>query len=1509
MIKEVSEVMGSVTLKVKGINYFELNSKNGLDWFSNLFPTISSYRYLLDPGFTNATKIKLQHGKAYRDSSMTGTIVLDDSIIDDVNDLYTILFSFCDNQHKAIFENSGGNPVIGFKKLLDHHNSSSVGSPVILLNALNGQNRSVDQYLVDIQSTQSNLSQFFSRRNVQTDEPYITVKELCSMSLTNFLANKDGFGELVKEFLIMDLFKVDHSKHHSDVAIVADLVKLKRSDPVAQSFVATPIETNLCEYCKKPGHFIDNCWKKHPEKKMARAKKARIANDAFEEKIGKYLERFGFENKPLKNCFTSKSNNMFIADSGATNTMINTPLTDGKTTRIPIITANGNMLATSKGNLDLNIDGSTVKLKDVLFCPDLTENLLSIPALTKMGYTVVFRKDNWEAIHCLQEKSFTGFRDGDLYCINVESKRASLSASLLQCADDRNVKINYDNATGIWTATKNNIEIGSGEISTSNLLHDLGNSKLVKESILLNWHTTLNHLSLPRMKELAKSGAINGFSTSSFDQSINILDCEICIKSNLKAKLFPKNKSTPSTRIGQKVHIDGKGPITPHSRFGSRYILTVIDDFSKKRFTKICKDKSEYSQSFIDIAMVIENHCGRPIEIIRSDNEFRTNALKEWCRVKGAVQQFSVPYSPSQNGVAERAIGEEFALVRTLLNQAGLPLEFWEDARVFTDFILDCRLTNGTGLQQTPYEIWYNKKPYLEFMKPFGGKCYVKLPLIANKSLGNRAIEGVYLGPSVDQKGYRVLLKESKQTVISRTVRFISNDCTSTPALSNSDLIIDSVIRQVGSIDEDNNEDDAVSDIVISELDDSVSDDDAAIESVVSDGDAAIEDVVSDEDASIEDVVSDEEAAIEEPLVPDMLPGGFPDESAESATEDSDTPVSSIVSSISNSLGSYWNAPLGNRRGATAKQLRQQALNTFALLSTPTSLKEAMSTTKSAEWRDAVKLEIDSMFTNGVIKAVPNNTLTKGKLISSKLVFDTKVNADGSVERYKARLVAKGFLQVDGVHYFDTHSPVASMNSVKMLTSIVAINDLELHQMDITSAFLIPDLKEELYLKFPNGCAEFDKRLDGKTIWQLKKTLYGLKQSSHEWNLEADKFLKSIGFKHCENDRCIYVRNEPDESLSYIALYVDDLLIANKNLEIVQSIKRAIASHWKARDLGEAKKFLGVIMTRDRAARTVHLSQELLIKECLHEIVLEHGGNMSKCVPVTIPYDLKEKLVKAHEGSILLNEKQKDNYHSLVGKLLYIAGHTRPDLSVSVSMLASYVSNPTEQHWNALKKVLRYCKGTLTDGLVLGGNHKTAILVGYSDSDWSACLDTRRSRSGYTFFLGSGCISHQSKKQSTVALSTCEAEYLGLSSAVVELQWLKRLLSELGFPQEFVEMNQDNVASIHLAEGRGKFSASKHIELRHHKCREVIENGEMKMRWIPTKDMIADILTKPLAKPTFLRLKQKLNIINREMFENRGKESKLYSDVVKDNLGKGAVEYAKFACSVVQHAMSTFMLT
>jgi hypothetical protein len=267
---------------------------------------------------------------------------------------------------------------------------------------------------------------------------------------------------------------------------------------------------------------------------------------------------------------------------------------------------------------------------------------------------------------------------------------------------------------------------------------------------------------------------------------------------------------------------------------------------------------------------------------------------------------------------------------------------------------------------------------------------------------------------------------------------------------------------------------------------------------------------------------------------------------------------------------------------------------------------------------------------------------------------------------------------------------------------------------------------------------------------------------------------------------------------------------------------------------------------RDREKRTITLDQSTYIQQMLQTF------GMDKCRPVATTAEGVLRRLPEGEG------RPDQLYMSIVGSLLYAAMITRPDIAAAVQMLSRHLQRSGPEHLAAAKRVLRYLLGTIDMCLVYGGTGPVK-LVGYSDADWAGDPDTRRSTTGYTFTLGRGSVSWESRLQPTVALSSCESEYVAASTATQEAVHLRLLLSELGFPQEGPTIiYEDNQGTIALSENPMLQKRTKHVDIRYHFVREKVLSGEIKLVYIPTQDQVADILTKPLQKQRIIELRSKL---------------------------------------------------
>jgi hypothetical protein len=455
------------------------------------------------------------------------------------------------------------------------------------------------------------------------------------------------------------------------------------------------------------------------------------------------------------------------------------------------------------------------------------------------------------------------------------------------------------------------------------------------------------------------------------------------------------------------------------------------------------------------------------------------------------------------------------------------------------------------------------------------------------------------------------------------------------------------------------------------------------------------------------------------------------------------------------------------------------------------------------------------------------------KPIPCKWVYKVKRDAYGNVERYKARLVAKGFRQVEGVDYDEVYAPVSKHSSLRALLSIVADGDFELHQLDVKTAFLNGELEEDIWLCHPPG---FEQGPAG-TACHLKKALYGLKQAPRAWHLKLKEELLGMGFIESDADPGLFILHYKDRSV-YVLVYVDDLLVAGKNLSDVNRVKQMLMETFDARDLGDAKYFLGMEIERDRSAGTLKLSQ----KKYAEEVVARFG--MTDAKPASVPLSPAVKLTRDGESLDL----SVYPFREVIGSLMYLSVCTRPDISQSVGALARYMSDPKKQHWDAAKALLRYVKGTSCFGIRFGSGAQG--LLGYCDADYAGDLDTRRSTTGYVFVLNGGAVSWSSRLQPTVAVSTAEAEYMSAASATKEALWLRKLFSAFGVDVSPVQMLCDNQAAIKLVKHPIASMRSKHIDVQHHFVRERCAMGQVVFEYCTTDEMVADCMTKslPLAK-------------------------------------------------------------
>ncbi|PIL36305.1 hypothetical protein GSI_01968 [Ganoderma sinense ZZ0214-1] len=482
------------------------------------------------------------------------------------------------------------------------------------------------------------------------------------------------------------------------------------------------------------------------------------------------------------------------------------------------------------------------------------------------------------------------------------------------------------------------------------------------------------------------------------------------------------------------------------------------------------------------------------------------------------------------------------------------------------------------------------------------------------------------------------------------------------------------------------------------------------------------------------------------------------------------------------------------------------------------------------EWFTACREELEALRRRDVYDLVDR---PKGrKVVKNRWVFDVKT--DG---RKKARLVAKGFSQVEGEDFDKIFSPVVRFETVRLIMALAALEDWHISGLDVRSAYLYGKLDEEIYLEQPEGF-----RISGSehNVFRLKRALYGLKQAGLAWWRTLSESMKLMGYKRLTNDAGLYIyKRHSDGELVVVIVYVDDALFCGRDKKLVALLKARFMKKWECRDLGDAKEFLRMRITR--IGRKIFLDQRTYLEK-----VLDRCG-MTNARPALTP--LPAGYIPAPNTGQATPEL-RSRYQKVIGSLLYLMLGTRPDLAFAVTKLAQHAANPTEDHLSKALHICRYLVGTKNYALVYNGDSQLGLIAG-TDSDWASDPYTRRSQTGFMLKLANCAFSWVSRAQKTIALSSTEAEYMAMSNCSRQVVWVHNLLAELGYYIGRVPLSGDNQGSIHIGQNPVTESRSKHIDIRYHYVREVYDRGITDIFYVEGTNNPADIFTKNLGTVKF----------------------------------------------------------
>ena len=365
----------------------------------------------------------------------------------------------------------------------------------------------------------------------------------------------------------------------------------------------------------------------------------------------------------------------------------------------------------------------------------------------------------------------------------------------------------------------------------------------------------------------------------------------------------------------------------------------------------------------------------------------------------------------------------------------------------------------------------------------------------------------------------------------------------------------------------------------------------------------------------------------------------------------------------------------------------------------------------------------------------------------------------------------------------------------------------------------------------------------------------GLKQSPRQWHQTLNKTLIDIGYLPTRSDSCVYTKRVDGHPPILIGIYVDDCIIAvHPDIEHVWlADKNRLMEIYNLSDIGECKWLLNLTFTQ--------WPDQSIIQMCAHASVREllEKHRMSECKPAATPAILTDLNDPSLPAGTPLTVEQHQTYRSIVGSVQYMASTTRPDVAHAVNQLARQLAAPTTTHMTAAKHVLRYLRGTIHQCLQYNHSPTDQLqLTAYSDADWAGCKETRRSTTGYVVMLNGNVISWETKKMSTVALSSTESELAGAVMAVKELQWLRMLIHDIVGIHPPLQLNVDNQSCLALLRSDAHHERTKHVDTRYHYVRDMVKFHELDLLWVPTEEQLADILTKPASNLVYQRLMPQL---------------------------------------------------
>ncbi|GJY43320.1 putative ribonuclease H-like domain-containing protein [Tanacetum coccineum] len=912
------------------------------------------------------------------------------------------------------------------------------------------------------------------------------------------------------------------------------------------------------------------------------------------------------------------------------------------------------------------------------------------------------------------------------------------------------------------------------------------------------WHRRLGHINFKNLNKLVKGNLVRGLPSKVFR---NDHTCVACHKGKQHRASCKAKLERLITEPLHTLHMDLFGPTSVKSINHASYCLVITDDCTRFSWVFFLASKDETSGILQNFIRQIENQLNHRVKIIRSDNgtEFKNRDMLEFCGNKGIKQEYSNARTPQQNGVAERMNRTLIEAARTMLADSLLPTTFWAEAVSTACYIFN-RVRVTKPQNKTPYELLFGHKPIISYIRPFG--CHVTIldTLSVLGKFDGKSDEGFLVGYSLNSKAYRVYNLVTKRVEVNLHVNFLEDKPNVKGVGYRWMFDIDYLTDSMNYIPE---KDEDVELIVVPSA---IKNIEEKVESRTSSTNLNKEEILTEpqqeKKASSTDTSEDnpkilafrrelEEIALKH-LGKVSKNNSTSTTSVNTGSESVNTGRFDPDDSPMPELEIFHKSETGIFDEASYDE--EGVITDFNSL--PTEIEVSPTPTLRIH-----NIHPKSQILGDPKSAVQTRSKKETKKISEALQDDSWVQAmQEELLQFKLQQVwvlvdLPHGMKEEGIDYDEGFAPVARIEAIRLFLAFASFIGFIVYQMDVKSAFLYGTIDEEVYVSQPPGFVD---------PAHLKKFIIG----------------KALDKK----------------DIMLVQVYVDDIIFGSTKKSWCDEFEALMKSRFQMSSMGELTFFLGLQVKQNKAG--IFISQDKYVAEILKKFDLV---NVKTAIT---PMETKVALTKDEE----VVDVDVHLYRSMIGSLMYLTASS--GIMYVVCVCSRFQVTPKTSHLNAVKRIFKYLKGKPHLGLWYP-RESPFDLEAFFDSDYGGSNLDRKSTTGGCQFLGQRLISWQCKKQTIVATSTTEAEYVAAANCCGQVLWVQNQLLDYGFNFMNTKIHIDNESTICIVKNPIYHSKTKHIEIRHHFIRDCYEKKLISVEKIYTDLNVADLLTKPFDRPRF----------------------------------------------------------